>query len=78
MKAMAPRVGASMPVGNEGAGVVVEAGSSAAAQALLGKTVALIGGAMYAQYRAVKVDACLPLPAGATAVGRAATLTSQM
>lgn len=53
-----------MPVGNEGAGVVVEAGVSGAAQALLGKTVAVIGGAMYAQYRCIKVDQCLLLPVG--------------
>jgi NADPH2:quinone reductase len=68
MKAMAGRVGQSLPAGNEGAGTVVAAGSSPAAQALLGRTVAAIGGAMYAQYRAIKVDACLPLPTGATAV----------
>ncbi len=54
MKAMAGRLDESMPVGNEGAGVVVRAGSSEAAQALLGKTVAMIGGAMYAQYRTIK------------------------
>src|SRR5579871_7053691 len=45
MKAMAARLDESMPVGNEGAGVVVEAGASDAAQALMGKTVAVIGGA---------------------------------
>jgi NADPH2:quinone reductase len=66
MKTMAPRFDVSMPVGNEGAGVVVEAGSSAAAQALLGKTVALIGGAMYAQYRCIAADQCLLVPDGAT------------
>ena len=66
MKALAPRVDESMPVGNEGAGVVVAAGASPAAQALLGKTVAMIGGAMYSQYRAVPVEQCLPLPADAT------------
>src|ERR1035437_10241754 len=55
-----------MPVGNEGAGVVVEAGVSGSAQALLGKTVAVIGGAMYAQYRCVNVDQCLVLPEGTT------------
>ncbi|MET0498480.1 MAG: zinc-binding dehydrogenase [Steroidobacteraceae bacterium] len=64
MRAMAGRVDQSMPVGNEGAGVVVKAGSSAAAQALLGKTVAILGGAMYAQYRAVKAMQCLVLPEG--------------
>ena len=51
MRAMAGRLDESMPVGNEGAGVVVKTGSSDAAKALMGKTVAMIGGAMYAQYR---------------------------
>jgi NADPH2:quinone reductase len=64
MKGMAGRVGQSMPVGNEGAGVVVAAGESAAAQALLGKTVAALGGAMYSQFRCVKEDQCLVLPDG--------------
>lgn len=67
MKAMAGRMGQDLPVGNEGAGTVVAAGASAAAQALMGKTVALLGGAMYAQYRCVKVAQCLVLPEGATA-----------
>jgi NADPH2:quinone reductase len=67
MPGMAARLGQSMPVGNEGAGLVVAAGSSPAAQALLGRTVAAIGGAMYAQYRAVPASQCLPLPAGTTA-----------
>src|SRR4030081_2204247 len=55
-----------VPVGNEGAGVVIKTGSSEAAKALMGKTVAMIGGAMYAQYRCLKVTECLPLPAGIT------------
>ncbi len=67
MASMAGRLGQSMPVGNEGAGVVVEAGSSATAQALLGKTVAVLGGAMYSQYRCLKADQCLLLPDGTTA-----------
>lgn len=67
MKAMAGRLDQSLPVGNEGAGVVVAAGDSPAAQALLGQTVAALGGAMYSQYRCVKVDQCLALPAGTTA-----------
>ena len=66
MRSMAGRLNASLPVGNEGAGVVVAAGASAEAQALLGKTVAVLGGAMYAQYRALAADQCLVLPAGAT------------
>lgn len=64
MPAMAGRLDQSLPVGNEGAGTVVKAGSSPAAQALLGKTVAAIGGAMYSQYRAVAAAQCLELPAG--------------
>jgi len=67
MPAMAARVGQSLPVGNEGAGTVVAAGASAAAQALLGKKVAAIGGAMYAQYRCVPLSQCLLLPDDATA-----------
>ncbi len=66
IKSMAGRLGQSLPVGNEGAGVVVAAGSSDAAQALLGKTVAVLGGAMYAQYRCVKAGQCLVLPEGTT------------
>ena len=67
MTAMAGRLGQSLPAGNEGAGTVVEAGASPAAQALLGRTVAAIPGAMYSQYRVVKADQCLLLPAGTTA-----------
>src|SRR6202051_2462319 len=66
MKAMAGRLDESMPVGNEGAGVVIKAGSSDAAQALLGKTVAMIGGAMYAQYRLMRAADCLVLAPGTT------------
>ncbi len=66
MKSMAARVDVSMPVGNEGAGVVIAAGASDEAQALLGKTVAAFGGAMYSQHRCVKAAQCLELPAGTT------------
>ncbi len=66
LQGLSARLDQSMPVGNEGAGVVVKAGSSPAAQALLGKTVAILGGAMYAQYRRIKAVQCLVLPAGTT------------
>ena len=66
LRAAAGRVDQPMPVGNEGAGVVVSAGSSPAAQALLGKTVAVLGSAMYAQYRAIKALNCLVLPENTT------------
>jgi NADPH:quinone reductase-like Zn-dependent oxidoreductase len=61
------RLDQAMAVGNEGAGTVIKAGSSDEAQALLGKTVSMIGGAMYAQYRLLKATDCQPLPAGTTA-----------
>jgi NADPH:quinone reductase-like Zn-dependent oxidoreductase len=64
---LAARLDQSMPVGNEGAGTVIKAGSSEAAQKLMGKTVSMIGGAMYAQYRLLKATDCQPLPAGTTA-----------
>ena len=63
-KAMAGRVDQAMPVGNEGAGVVVAAGDSDASRALVGKTVAILGGAMYGQYRSVPAKQCLVLPDG--------------
>ena len=66
MPAMAARLGQSMAVGNEGAGVVIAAGDAPAAQALLGKTVAVLGGSMYAQYRVVAAAQCLLLPEGTT------------
>ncbi len=67
MRAMAARVDQPMPVGNEAAGVVVKAGASPEAQALIGKMVGIIGGAMYAQYRCVRVSDCMVLAEGTTA-----------
>jgi NADPH:quinone reductase len=64
IRAIGGRLDQSLPVGNEGAGVVVRTGSSDAARALKGKTVALLGGSMYAQYRTAKVAQCLLLPDG--------------
>ena len=66
MRAVAARVDQSLAVGNEGGGVVVKAGSSDAAQALLGKTVGVLGGSMYSQYRTVRVQDCLVVGADAT------------
>jgi NADPH:quinone reductase len=66
LKALAGRLEQSLPVGNEAAGVVVQAGASPTAQALMGKTVAILGGAMYAQYRCIKAVQCLVLPPGTT------------
>ena len=64
MRAMAGRVGEAMALGNEGCGIVVKAGASPEAQALIGKTVAMIGGEMYAQYRCLPAGMCMVLPNG--------------
>ena len=78
MRLVARRVGQSMPVGNEGSGVVVAAGSSAAARALMGKTVAIAGGAMYAQYRCVNVMQCLQLEEGTSPVEAASCFVNPL
>ena len=67
MPALKTRVNKDTPVGNEGAGTVVAAGSSPAAQALMGKMVAVIGGGTYRQYHCVNVKSCLELKEGTTA-----------
>jgi NADPH2:quinone reductase len=66
-RSLAARVGKSLPVGNEGAGTVLAAGSSPEAQSLLRRTVAVAGGSMYSQYRAVGASSCLVLPPGTSA-----------
>ena len=67
MPALKTRVNKDTPVGNEGAGTVVAAGSSPAAQELMGKMVAVIGGGTYRQYHCVNVKSCLELKEGTTA-----------
>src|SRR6478752_3443491 len=75
---LSARIDIPLPVGNEGAGIVVAAGSSSASQALLGRRVGIAGGAMYAQYRVVDVSACLVLPEGATARDGASSFVNPM
>ncbi|MAN65914.1 zinc-binding dehydrogenase [uncultured Hyphomonas sp.] len=67
MRAMQARVGQSLGVGNEGAGTVVAAGESDAAQALLGKRVTGLGGEFYSEYRMLNAAQVMELPEGATA-----------
>jgi NADPH2:quinone reductase len=78
MKSMQGRVDQSLPVGNEGAGTVVAAGDSPAAQALLGKTVAMIGGGMYAQYRCLDAAHCIALAHDATAADGASSFVNPL
>lgn len=72
------RVGKPLPVGNEGAGTVVAAGDGDAAKALKGKVVAAMGGGMYAQYRCVAVNQCLPLLDGHTAKDGASSFVNPL
>lgn len=65
LAAVQARLGQSMPVGNEGAGTVVKAGPDL--RHLIGKRVAMIGGAMYAELRLIPLEACIVLPDGASA-----------
>jgi NADPH:quinone reductase-like Zn-dependent oxidoreductase len=62
MPAMAGRVDQALPVGNEGAGTVVDAGSDA--RELAGHLVATRTPGMYAQYRVAKLADCIVLPNG--------------
>ena len=52
-----PRLDQSLSLGNEGAGVVVDAGPEA--KEMIGKTVGLAGGGMYCQYRCMPANNCL-------------------
>ena len=67
LRALAARVGRSLPVGNEGAGTVVATGDSREAQALQGRTVSVAPGGMYSQYRTCEASVCLVLPEGTPA-----------
>jgi len=62
MWAMKPRIGKPLPVGNEGSGIVKEAGENA--KHLIGKVVSAVGGGMYAQYRVLPAMACIEMPDG--------------
>lgn len=67
LRAAKARIDQSLPAGNEGAGVVVKSGGGELADSLEGKVVAILGGAMYAQYRVIKAKQCLPMNEGVTA-----------
>ena len=62
MGSMKPRLDQSMQAGNEGAGIIEDAGENV--KELIGKTVGLAGGAMYSQYRCVPAASCLVMDEG--------------
>lgn len=70
------RLGQSLPVGNEGAGTMIDAGAEA--KALIGRKVGMMGGAMYAQYRKLKARDVVPLPDGASAADGAAMFVNPL
>ncbi len=78
MAVMKARIGQALPVGNEGAGEVVAAGDDPAAQALMGKVVAGLGGGMYGQYRCLPAMTCLPLLDGDTAKDGASSFVNPL
>ena len=78
LAAQAGRVGKATPCGNEGGGVVVAAGSSDAAQALLGRTVGFVSGNTYAEYRTIAVDQCFPMHEGTTSEQAAAPFVNPL
>ena len=77
-RALAGRTGHDVPVGVEGAGIVVAAGSAPAAQALLGKMVTLAGGGFYAQHRKARAVDCLVMPDGTSAEDAASSYVNPM
>jgi NADPH:quinone reductase len=76
MGAVRARLGQSLPVGNEGAGTVIDAGDGG--KALIGRKVGMMGGAMYSQYRKLKLREVVPLPDGATAADGAAMFVNPL
>ena len=63
LRMLEARIDQSLPVGNEGGGIVVAAGNQVS-EDLIGKTVGVAGGSMYSQYRCVKASACFVMHEG--------------
>ena len=76
MKAMTPRLDQSMKVGNEGGGVIEDAGTGA--EDLIGKTVGVAGGAMYSQYRCVPASSCLVMDDSTTSAEAASSFVNPL
>ena len=76
LRAMAARLDKAMPVGNERAGIIVATGDNV--KALLGKTVAVLGGAMYSEYRTITASNCLIFPDDITPAEAAASFVNPL
>ena len=73
---VAARLDLAMPVGNEGAGIVIAAGPDA--QQWVGRRVAALAAGMYAQYRIARVSECLLLKPGTTSLEGAAAFVNPL
>ncbi|MDB9999193.1 zinc-binding dehydrogenase [Porticoccaceae bacterium] len=76
MKAMTPRLDQAMQAGNEGSGVIIDAGANA--KEMIGKTVGVAGGAMYSQYRCVPTTSCLVMDEGTTSAEAASSFVNPL
>ena len=76
MQSMKPRLDKSMQVGNEGGGVIVDAGKNV--KDLIGKTVGVAGGAMYSQYRCLPAMSCLVMNDGTTSTEAASSFVNPL
>ncbi len=76
MQSMKPRIDKSMKVGNEGGGVIVDAGKNA--KNLIGKTVGVAGGAMYSQYRCLPAMSCMVMNEGTTSAEAASSFVNPL
>ena len=76
MGSMKPRLNQSLQAGNEGAGIIIDAGENA--KELIGKTVGLAGGAMYSQYRCVPAASCLVMDEGTSSAEAASSFVNPL
>jgi len=76
LRSLAARLDLPLVAGNEGAGTVISAGSEVGH--VLGKRVAMFGGAMYSEFRCLKLSDCMILPDGATAIEGASSFVNPM
>ena len=76
MTPLKPRLNQSLSLGNEGAGIVVDAGSKV--KGMVGKTVGLAGGGMYCQYRCMPANNCLVMSEQTTPEEAASSFVNPM
>ena len=77
LRMLETRLDQSLPVGNEGGGVVVKAGHKDL-EDLVGKTVGVAGGSMYSQYRCVNAASCFVMQEGVTSAESASCFVNPL